>query len=157
MNEAYASGISITFTPVYEGKFLFVQRQYNDDILPGYWCFPGGKVHVGETLAAAIKRECLEETALQPTGRTFFVDSYLLGDRVGAHFAIEVASDDVILDELEDYAWVDTIEHLRPYALRIPGIDTHLHYIIKRLREAGELAWQDLDEYDLVKERFLNK
>ncbi len=157
MNEAYASGISITFTPVYKGRFLFVQRQLDDDILPGYWCFPGGKVHIGETLAVAMKRECLEETALQPTGRTFFVDSYLLDDRVGAHFALEVASDDVILDELENYAWVDTIEHLQPYAPRIPGIDTHLHYIIKRLHEASELAWQDLDEYDLVKERFLNK
>ena len=33
--------------------------------LAGYCEFPGGKVHPGETPAAAAERECLEETGLQ--------------------------------------------------------------------------------------------
>lgn len=91
MSSDAAKGISVTVTPIFDGRFLFVQRNASDAVLGGYWCFPGGKVHVGETLAAAVRRELAEETGLTPTGRAFFVDSYLLGDRVGAHFAVEVA------------------------------------------------------------------
>lgn len=32
--------------------------------LAGYWEFPGGKVHVGESPEVAAVRECLEETGL---------------------------------------------------------------------------------------------
>jgi len=171
MSEVHAKGVSVTFTPVYKDKFLFVQRQKDDPILGGYWCFPGGKVHVGETLAGAIARECEEETGLQLSGRAFFVDSYLLGERVGAHFAVEVTDDAVTLHELESHAWVKTVRELEAFTPRIPGIDTHLHYILTHLghmrhlhgrlkpdahERLHQLAWQPLEQFDLLAPRFLN-
>jgi 8-oxo-dGTP pyrophosphatase MutT (NUDIX family) len=166
-----AKGITVTFTPVHNGQFLFVQRAADDDVLPGYWCFPGGKVEVGETLSAAIERECLEEIGVRPSGRAFFVDSYLLGSRLGVHFAVEVDSDRVILDEMDDCAWVDKLTDLHQFTPRIPGIDTHLHYIIEQLDRLSKLehadpkdaelvralCWRPLAQFDLVEHRFLNK
>lgn len=171
MAEEHAKGVTVTFTPVYKGRFLFVQRQLNDEILGGYWCFPGGKVHVGETLAGALVRELEEETGLSPTGRAFFVDSYLLGDRVGAHFAVEVTHDNVTLQELNAHAWVATAKDLLNFTPRVAGIENHLHHITARLKALRELAqltpayrdalhqigWQRLEDYDLVKRRFLVK
>jgi 8-oxo-dGTP pyrophosphatase MutT (NUDIX family) len=168
MHESYATGVSVTFTPIFKGRYLFVQREVGDNVLGGFWCFPGGKVHVGETLAAALIRECHEETGLEPTGHAFFVDSYLLDERVGVHFAVEVSSDQVKLHELQAYKWVESVDDLAQFSPRIPGIDTHLHYIIEHLaplksaRNSKErtrlekIAWQTLDQFDLVKSRFLN-
>ena len=159
-----ARGVTVTFTPVFGDRFLFVQRQLDDPVLGGYWCFPGGKVHVGETLATAMERECLEETGLQSTGRAFFVDSYLLDDRVGAHFALEVASDVVQLNELQNHAWVRTSAELKKFSPRIAGIENHLQYIFEHLallrgipKTLQHAVWRPLTQYDLVEERFINR
>jgi 8-oxo-dGTP pyrophosphatase MutT (NUDIX family) len=156
MTEQYATGVSVTFTPIHKDKFLFVQRALDDSVLGGYWCFPGGKVHVGETVSTAIERECLEETGLKPTGRIFFVDSYLLSERLGLHFAIEVTTLDFQLnDELHDAAWLATEADLGNYNPRIPGINNHVHYILNHLHNTAT-HWQTLDQFDLVKPKFIN-
>lgn len=115
---------------------------------------------MGETLATALVRECREETALEPTGRVFFVDSYLLGDRVGAHFALEVTHDNVTLSELDQHAWVASVEDLHQFTPRIPGITSHLHFILEHLHRfaranAHDLSWQTLEQFDLIDQRFL--
>jgi len=43
-----------------EGRFL-VARRLEGTHLAGYWEFPGGKVHDGETDEAALQREIAEE------------------------------------------------------------------------------------------------
>ena len=43
-----------------DGRFL-VTRRIDGTHLAGYWEFPGGKVHEGETQEAALQREMLEE------------------------------------------------------------------------------------------------
>ena len=52
--------------------FLIGQRGEGRE-LAGYWEFPGGKMHAGETPAFAAERECLEETGLRVTA----IDTYL--------------------------------------------------------------------------------
>jgi 8-oxo-dGTP pyrophosphatase MutT (NUDIX family) len=171
MAETHARGVSVTFTPVYKGKYLFVRRQKDDPVLGGYWCFPGGKVHVGETLATAIARECKEETGLDLTGRAFFVDSYLLGERVGTHFAVEVTNNKVTLQELDKYVWVASPDELAQFSPLIPGIQNHLHYVHEHLGRLDQalagahadtheslhsLCWRPIEQFDLVSSRFLN-
>jgi mutator protein MutT len=43
-----------------DGRFL-VARRLKGTHLAGYWEFPGGKVHQGETETAALRRELSEE------------------------------------------------------------------------------------------------
>lgn len=43
-----------------EGRFLVTRRQKNTH-LAGLWEFPGGKIEPGESHAAALRREMLEE------------------------------------------------------------------------------------------------
>jgi 8-oxo-dGTP diphosphatase len=47
---------------IHEDRVLLVQR--GQPPLMGEWSLPGGAVEVGETLAAALQRELLEETGL---------------------------------------------------------------------------------------------
>lgn len=44
---------------------VLIGRRPPDVPLAGYWEFPGGKVHPGETLREAAARECREETGLE--------------------------------------------------------------------------------------------
>jgi 8-oxo-dGTP diphosphatase len=50
-----------------DGRFL-VARRLEGTHLEGYWEFPGGKVHEGETLEAALEREVAEELGAGITG-----------------------------------------------------------------------------------------
>ena len=47
-----------------DGRLLISQR-YADDILGGYWEFPGGKVDPGEELKDALHRELVEELGIE--------------------------------------------------------------------------------------------
>jgi 8-oxo-dGTP diphosphatase len=49
---------------------LLVERA--GEPLKGYWSIPGGLVETGESLAAAIRREVLEETGLRVKTATMF-------------------------------------------------------------------------------------
>jgi 8-oxo-dGTP diphosphatase len=45
-----------------EGRLLLVRRGHDPG--KGLWSLPGGRVEAGETIAAAVEREVLEETGL---------------------------------------------------------------------------------------------
>ncbi len=47
---------------LYQDKILLAQRKYEPD--SGKWSIPGGAVETGETLFEAMKREMLEECAI---------------------------------------------------------------------------------------------
>lgn len=49
------------------GKVLFLKRSADSD-KGGTWCFPGGHVEAGETIAQAAARECVEEIGFLPAG-----------------------------------------------------------------------------------------
>src|SRR5437762_4675350 len=51
---------------VRDGKILVCQRKA-DDVLGGYWEFPGGKCEDGETLEECLTRELREEIGITVT------------------------------------------------------------------------------------------
>ena len=57
-------------------RFLLVQRADDDDIFPGKWQNPGGKVELGERLEETARRELQEETGIEADGPFHFVMSY---------------------------------------------------------------------------------
>lgn len=58
------------------GCEVLITRRPDRTVLPGYWEFPGGKVHVDEPLDCAVVREFREEVALhvQPERLVHVVD-----------------------------------------------------------------------------------
>jgi mutator protein MutT len=69
------------------GRFL-VARRLEGTHLAGYWEFPGGKVHDGESQEAALEREIDEELSSRISRlRKIFHTSHAYGDRsVELHF-----------------------------------------------------------------------
>ena len=47
-----------------EGRFLLTSRP-EGKVFAGFWEFPGGKLEVGETVEAALRRELTEELGIQ--------------------------------------------------------------------------------------------
>ncbi len=60
-NQPILIGVAIV---EHAGNVLIGQRR-PESPLGGYWEFPGGKVHAGETPEEAAVRECREETGLE--------------------------------------------------------------------------------------------
>ncbi len=59
------------------GNVLVIRRTYTDSRRPGQWDIPGGTVEAGETLEAAVIRECNEEVAInikEADLKLFFTD-----------------------------------------------------------------------------------
>ena len=44
-----------------DNEFLIVKRNENDELYPGAWEFPGGRLENGETIKDGLKRELFEE------------------------------------------------------------------------------------------------
>jgi 8-oxo-dGTP pyrophosphatase MutT (NUDIX family) len=147
--EIEATGSTVTFELRYGDKFLLVRRPDDDKHFPGYWAFPGGRVHAGESLISAAQRECREETGISPTGRLYFVDSYPLEGttRTGVHFTFEASDDIAHTDEFPEHRWVSSVEDMRELTPRIPGIDNHAVYSSRHLARSRLLA-QALDRLE---------
>jgi mutator protein MutT len=47
-----------------DGRVLIAQRRHDDESLPGYWEFPGGKCEANESLEQCLSRELREEVDL---------------------------------------------------------------------------------------------
>ena len=70
-----------------DGRFL-VARRLAGTHLAGYWEFPGGKVHAGESQDAALRREISEElnTGISNTRRIFHTEHAYPERIVELHF-----------------------------------------------------------------------
>lgn len=99
-----------------ESKFLLVQRNKNDDILPGKWQNLGGKIEPGETVENAIRREVREEIGLEIDKHPTFLQSYSWKKdnnspvRLGLIFLVnlkgKIKDYQINLDnELENFGW----------------------------------------------------
>ncbi len=77
-----------------EGRVLLCRRT-RPDYLAGKWEFPGGKIEPGESVAACLERELLEELGIR--------------GRVGAHVATVVHHYEALSLELiaHEVAWIE--------------------------------------------------
>jgi 8-oxo-dGTP diphosphatase len=97
-----------------EGRVLIVRRAGAP--LVGHFSLPGGVVEVGETLAAALARELMEEVGVEAEiiafNRHVEAISYE-GDRVQAHFVIAsfvarwTSGEARLSDEVDALDWID--------------------------------------------------
>jgi len=102
--------IAVGAVVVRDGSILLVRRGRGP--AAGEWSVPGGRVEAGETVAAAVVREVLEEAGLEAV-----VDQFLgWVERIGEHyhfvildFAVTVldpAQPPVAGDDAAEVAWV---------------------------------------------------
>lgn len=102
---------------VFDDRILLVRR--GRGAAQGRWSLPGGRVELGETLAEAVVRELLEETALEGVcdGLVGWVEILDPPGAPGAHyvvldFKVTVldAIDPVAGDDAAEAAWVPLLE-----------------------------------------------
>jgi mutator protein MutT len=102
--------VAVGAVALHDGALLLVRRGRGP--AAGEWSVPGGRVEAGETLAAAVVREVLEETGLEAV-----VDGFLgWVERIGAqhHFVIldfavtvlDPTEPPVAGDDAAEAAWV---------------------------------------------------
>jgi ADP-ribose pyrophosphatase YjhB (NUDIX family) len=94
-----------------DDKILLVRRAHFP--AKGFYTLPGGRVEFGETLHAALRREVLEETALEIeiAGLAGWRE-VLPGTSGGGHYLIMsfaarwVRGDPALNEELDDFRWM---------------------------------------------------
>jgi colanic acid biosynthesis protein WcaH len=105
-----------------EGALLFLHR--NNTPAKGEWWFPGGRIHMGESLEETLKREVKEETGLEITSHKLVnVYSRVFEERhdIAIVYACTCKKDKVTLnDEHSDYLLsAKPPEKLHPYILQV--------------------------------------
>ena len=110
--------VSVIGIVLCNNKILLVQRNPNDNIFPGKWQNPGGKVEAGEKVEEALQREIKEEIGLDFKKVPIFLHSYSWEKdenepmRLGLIFLIELEGkpEDYNIqlnNELVSYGWFD--------------------------------------------------
>ncbi len=99
----------------YEGRYLLVQRWYDDRIDEPYqWEFVDGSIEFGEEPDKAVVRLIKEQTGLETMiDRIVYTWSYMVGDvhHIGISYECMALNDEVILsEELYDYCFVSSSE-----------------------------------------------
>ena len=64
MDTGIIKAVGVWFYAIDTCRYLYLMR--NDPKHPGSWGLPGGRVEAGETLLAAMNRECCEEMGFVP-------------------------------------------------------------------------------------------
>ena len=97
-----------------DGRVLIVRRARAP--LLGHFSLPGGGVEVGETMAAALARELIEEIGVDAEIIAFnrHVEAIIAeGDRIRAHFVIAsfvarwTSGEPRLSDEVDAVEWID--------------------------------------------------
>ena len=92
-----------------QGRYLIAQRRPGSH-LAGRWEFPGGKVEVGETPAACMRRELMEElSAAFTVGELVETVQWEYPERtvVLYFFACQLESGDIVPREQQAIRWVE--------------------------------------------------
>jgi ADP-ribose pyrophosphatase YjhB (NUDIX family) len=81
---------------VHDDKLLVIRNSAND-----FYCLPGGKLELGETIHEGLKREITEELGIEPKiGRLLFINNYIENNgNQSIEFIFEVTNAEDYLDE----------------------------------------------------------
>jgi 8-oxo-dGTP diphosphatase len=133
---------------VKDGRVVIVKRRFAPR--QGDWSLPGGRVHLGEPLVDALRREIREETSLEiAIGPIVEVVDRIHrdGDRVQYHFVIVdylcicTGGELCAGDDAEDAAWV------LPHQLSEYGVNAFARTVVDKALEAADegarsIAWK---------------
>lgn len=146
--------ITVTFLIEFKAKFLIISRGNNEKNFPSLWAFPGGKCEIGETIIDTIRREILEETALEISDDCRFLNSYFFKKTVGVAFLVRAKSNKIILaKDIKDYKWINSIAEMQNLNC-IPGIYNHL---VSATQVLAKGEYDSLEQLRLTPEKYLNK
>lgn len=114
---------------LHEGRVLMVER--GTEPLKGHWSIPGGLLELGESLAAGVRREVLEETGLEVEVLDLveLLDRiHITEDRVQYHYVIAdylcrpVGGELSAGSDAAAVRWIERSEWITPGALLIDSI-----------------------------------
>lgn len=126
----------------YEGKYLAVERWYNDCIVEPYqWEFLDGEMEFGEAPEHAAIRIAAEYTGLHTEVMdTLYTWEFTAGEvsTIGIAFACKALNDEIILaDELLNYKWISKEE--------FTGVITR-NAVLRDMTRVGFIGAADVEE-----------
>jgi ADP-ribose pyrophosphatase YjhB (NUDIX family) len=146
--------LTVTCVVECEGEYLLIKRALTEKNYPGYWAFPGGRPHIGETVIDAIRREVKEETGLEVLDQGCFLNGYFFKSVIGIAFLVRVGSKNVSLNsEATEHTWVSSVEQMQKMDC-IEGVCNHLADAI-RMRSQNKLV--SLEEMNLTVDKYINR
>jgi len=113
----------------YKNKILCVQRPSNKlTYISKKFEFPGGKIELGETKLDALKRELIEELAIEPKIKSLFLTvthKYPDFELIMHSYLCEIMSQELSLNEHISFEWltVKKLENLDWAAADIPIVN----------------------------------